>query len=123
MKMQKNKQEKNNNEGGAAAEKILEDNDEVSNEDVENRSLIEERRNTAKGEEQHLKEVSKQIRKCIRDKTRSKREEKIQRILEECRGVKNISCIKSASKRVVIPKVKIDKGETITPRRDRKCLR
>ena len=78
------------------------DKDEVSSEDVEIRSrrLIEERRNSATGEKQHLKEVSKQKRKCIRDKKESKRQEKIQRILEECRGIKNISCIKSARKRV-----------------------
>ena len=60
---------------------------------------------TARGEKQHLSEVSKQIRKCIIDKRRSKRQEKIQRILEEFRGIKNISCIESAKKRVLIPKV------------------
>ena len=102
MKMQKNKQEMNKNEG-AAAKKILEDNDEVSNEDVEIRRLVEERRNTARGEKQHLKEVSKQIRKCISDKNRSIRQEKLQRILEECRDI--ISGINSARKRVLIPKV------------------
>ena len=32
---------------------------------------------------------------------------------EECRGTKNISCIKA-----MIPKVKDDKGETITSRRE-----
>ena len=89
----------------AAAKKILEDKDEVSNEDVETRRVIEVRRNIRKGEKQHMKEVNKQIRKCTRDKKRSNRQEKIQRILEEFRGIKNISGIKSAKKRVLIPKI------------------
>ena len=42
-----NKQGKNANEGAAAAKKILEENDEVTNEDVEIRRLVEERRNIA----------------------------------------------------------------------------
>ena len=91
---------------GAAAKKTPEDKDEVSNEDVEFRRLTEVRRNIPKGEKKHLKELSKQRRKCIRDEKRSRRQEKIQRILEECRGIKNISGIKSARKRVLIPKVK-----------------
>ena len=63
------------------------------------------RRNTARGEKQHLKEVSKQIRKCVRDKKRSKIQENFQRILEQFRGIKNIFCIKSAKQRVLVPKV------------------
>ena len=35
---------------------------------MKNKRLIEERRNTASGEKYHLREVSKQVRKCIRDK-------------------------------------------------------
>ena len=101
--------------------KILEDKDEVSNEDVEIRRLIEERRNTATGEKQHLKEVSKQKRKCIRDKKESKRQEKIQRILEECRGIKNISCIKSARKSV--KSLKRQRRDNLIEKRDRKCPR
>ena len=61
-------------EGAAAAKKIPEDNDEASNKNVKIRRLIEERRNTPKGEKQHLKEVSKQTRTCIRDKKRSRRQ-------------------------------------------------
>ena len=34
-----------------------------------------------------------------------------------CRGIKNISCVKSARKRVLIPKVKNDKGDTISSRK------
>ena len=42
--------------------------EEISKEDVEIRRLTEERRNTPKEEKQRLKEVSKCIKKCIRDK-------------------------------------------------------
>ena len=61
MKMQQNKQEREN--GAAAAKSILEVIEEVSIEDVEIRRFIGERKNTAKGEKQRLKELSKQIRK------------------------------------------------------------
>ena len=64
-----------------------------------------------------LKELSKKIKKCIRDRKRTKRKEKIQRILEEVRGIKSISYVKSGRKRTFIPKVKNDKGETITSRK------
>ena len=86
-------------------ERYLEKNDEVTSEEVKIRGFIEERRNTARRDKQHLKEVNKQIRKCIRDKNRSRRQEKTQRIFEEFRGIKNIACIQSAKKEVFIPKV------------------
>ena len=44
--------------------------EEISRKDVEIRRLIEERRNTPKEEKQRLKEVSKRIKKRIRDKQR-----------------------------------------------------
>ena len=50
-------------ENGAAAGKMLEVYDEVSKEDVEVGRLIEERRDTSKGEKRRLKDLSKQIRK------------------------------------------------------------
>ena len=46
-------------------------------------------------------------------KKRTARQEKIQKILEELKGTKNISNIKSAKKRILIPKVKNRKGEVI----------
>ena len=107
-----NNQEQNANEGAAAAKKHTRRKDEITNPNVEIRKLIEDRRNTARGEKQHLKEVTKQIRKCIRYKKRSKRQNKIKRILEEFRGIKNIICKKSAKDRVLISKV--NKGDTIT---------
>ena len=71
------------------------------------------RRNPARGGKQHLKEVNKEM--CQRQKI--KRQEKIQRIFEKFRGIKNISGIKSARKRVLIPGVKNDEGETVTSRK------
>ena len=53
------------------------------------RRLVEERQNTARGDKHHLKEFNKRIKTCIRDRKRAKRQEKIQRILEECRGIKS----------------------------------
>ena len=41
----------------------------------------------------------------------------IQRILEDFKGVKNIPGIKSAKKRVLITKIKNEKGEIITSRK------
>ena len=65
---------------------------------MEIRRLIEERRTTPREEKQRLKEVSKQLRKCIRDKKRAKRQEEIQRILEDFKGIKKIPGIKSAKR-------------------------
>ena len=45
-----------------------------------------------------------------------KRQQDIQRILEEFKGVRNIPRIKTAKKRVLITKIKNDKGECITSR-------
>ena len=75
--------------------------------------LIGLRRSTPKEEKQRLKEVSKSIKKCIRDKKRVKRQQVIQRILEDFKGVSNIPGIKSAKK----TKIKNERGEIITSRK------
>ena len=92
---------------------------EMTNEgDEEIRRLIEERRNIVKGDEHQLNDLSKKIKKSASEtQKRTKRQEKIQRNLEEFRGIKSRSCIKSGRKRTLIPKVKNDKGETITSRK------
>ena len=87
----------------SAAAKVSED---LSIKDAEILRLIEERRSTPREEKQRLKEVSKCIKKCIRDKKRMKRQQDIQRILEDFKGVRNIPGIKSAKKRVFITKIK-----------------
>ena len=46
-----------------------------------------------------------------------KRQQGIQRILEEFKGVRNIPGIKTAKKKVLITKIKSDKGECITSRK------
>ena len=46
-----------------------------------------------------------------------KRQKDIQRILEEFKGVRNIPGIKTAEKKVLITKIKNDKGECITSRK------
>ena len=97
----------------AAAKK----NDQYVDKDVEILRLIEERRKMPKEERQRLKELSKEITKCIREKKRMKRHHDIERILEEFKGVRNIPRIKSAKKRVLITKIKNKKGECITSRK------
>ena len=92
---------------------ILEVNEEVSVEDVEIRRLIE-KENTAKGEKRRLKELDKQIRKYIRDKKRTKRQEKYSKNPTETRSQ---SGTKSAKKRIFITKMKNEKGEVITSRK------
>ena len=46
-----------------------------------------------------------------------KRQHDIQRILEDFKGVRNIPVIKSAKKKVLITKIKNDKGECVTSRK------
>ena len=50
-------------------------------------------------------------------KKRMKRQQNIQRILEDFKGVRNIPGIKSAKKKLLITKIKNDKGECITSRK------
>ena len=64
-----------------------------------------------------MKEVNKQFKTCIRDKQRAERRDEIQRILEDFKGIKKIPGIKSAKKRVLITKIKNEKGEVITSRK------
>ena len=74
-------------------------------------------RRTPKEEKQRVKEVSKCINNCIRDKKRVKRREVIQRILEEFKGVSNTPGIKSAKKEVLITKIKNERGNIIRSRK------
>ena len=46
-----------------------------------------------------------------------KRHQDIQRILEDCKGVKNIPGIKSGKRRVLMTKMKNERGEVITSRK------
>ena len=90
---------------------------EAKDKDEEILALIQERRTIKKDERERIREVSKKIKKCIREKKEDCKARKIQKILEELKGTKNISNVKSAKKRILIPKVKNMKGETITSRK------
>ena len=59
------------------------ENEKIKDGDDEIRSLIEERRSIAKGDRQQLREVSKTIKQCISDRKKNKKQDKIQRILED----------------------------------------
>ena len=61
-------------------------------------------------------EVNKCIKRCMRDK-KLKRQQAIQRILEDFKGVSNIPGIKSAKKKVLITKIKNERGEIMKSRR------
>ena len=78
-------------------------------------ALIRERRSIQKEEKEkeRIREVSKKIKNCIRDKKRTARQDELQKILEELRGTKNIPSIKSTKKRFLIPNKNM-KGEIIT---------
>ena len=104
------------NEAAAAAKTTLESNEEISKEDVEIRRLIEERRTTPNEEKQRLKEVSKQ-KNASGAMTRSKRQEEIQRILEDFKGLRNIPRINLQIKRVLITRIKNEKVEVATSRK------
>ena len=86
----------------SAAAKV---SDDLSTKDAEILRLIEERRSTPKEGKQRLKELSKCI-KNVSEKKRMKRQQYIQRILEDFKGVRNIPGIKSAKKKVLITKIK-----------------
>ena len=97
-----------NNEARATASAAAKVSEDISVKDAEILRLMEERRNTPKGEKHKLKDVSK-CKTCIRDKKRMKRQMDIQRILEDFKGIRNISGIKSAKKRVLVTKMKNEK--------------
>ena len=57
--------------------------------------LLKNEETFPKGEKPRLEGLSKQLRKCIRDKKRTKMQEHIQRILEDFQGIKNIPATES----------------------------
>ena len=77
------------------------------------RALIQERKMMAKHEKGRIREISKEIKKWIRDNKRTKRQVKIQKILEKVTGTRNIPSIKSMKKQILITKIKNKEGETI----------
>ena len=66
---------------------------------------------------EELKAEFKPLMKLMKEEVGDARQQDIQRILEDFKGVKNIPGIKSATRRVLITKIKNEKGETITSRK------
>ena len=104
-------------DGEEAGETTAEnETEEISKKDMEIRRPIEEKKHTQRRET--TTERSEQVhKKCIRDKKRMKRQQDIQRILEDFKRVRNIPGLKSAKKKVLITKIKNEKGEIITSRK------
>ena len=92
------------------------ESEEFLDKDAEILRLIEERRSTPKEEKQRLKDLSKRIKNAS-EKKRMKRQQDIQRTLEDFQGVRNIPRIKSTKKKVLTTKIKNDRGECITSRK------
>ena len=98
----------------SAAAKVSED---FPNKDAEILRLIEGGEAHPKKRNNELKDLSKCKKKMHQRKKKMKRQQDIQRILEDFKGVRNIPGIKSAKKKVLITKIKNDKGESITSRK------
>ena len=79
------------------------------------RALIHERKTIAKHCKERIREISKEIKKCIRENKKTKRQEKSKK-LEKVKRTKNINSIKSVKKRILIPKVKNKEGEAVKTR-------
>ena len=109
--------ENDNKEAQVTTSAAAKRDEECLDKDAEILRLIEERRSMPKEEKQRLKDLSKSLKKCIREKKRMKRQQDIERILEEFKGVRNIPVIKTAKKRVPITKINNEKGECITSRK------
>ena len=86
---------------------------EISRKDEEIRKFTEERRSTPKEEKQRLKELSKCIKKCIRDKKRVKIQQLIQRILVDFKGVSNIPGVKFAMKTVPLQRLRMNEEKSL----------
>ena len=89
---------------------------ETNEKDEKFRALVQEKKTIAKHEKDRIREISKKIKKCIRDNKRMKRQEQIQKILEKVKGTRNIPSVKSVKKRILIAKVRSKEGETIQTR-------
>ena len=103
-----------NREAHVTTSAAAKESEEFLDKDAEILRLIEERRSTPKEEKQRLKDLSKRINNASEN---NERQQDIQRILEEFKGVRNIPGIKTAKKKVLITKIKNDKGECITSRK------
>ena len=90
---------------------VATEDQDTNEKDERIRALIQKRKNTAKHEEDQIREISKEIKKNIRDNKRMKGQEKIQNILEKVKGTKNIPIITSVKRRILIPNIRNKDGE------------
>ena len=102
---------KNNAEAAEATE--ASEARETKDKDEEILVLIQERKTTAKHEKERIREISKKIKKCIRENKKEDKTRKIQKILEELKGTRNISSINSVKKRI-LQTSKTQKAKTST---------
>ena len=87
--------------------------DEISRKDAEIRRLIELRRSTPKEEKQRMKKLSKSIKKCIRDRKDNKKSKKFSKTSKVSATSQESNLQK---KKVLITKIKNERGEIITSR-------
>ena len=100
----------------AAADETAASEAEGRNEKDERiRALVQERKTIEKDKKDRIREMSKEIKKCIRDNKRCERKEKSKKFWK-AKGTKNITNIKSVKKRILISKVKNKKGEAVKTR-------
>ena len=90
--------------------------EEISKKGVEIRRLIEERRSTPKEERDNDWKKWANLWKMFQRWKRMKRQQDSQRILEDFKGVRKITGIKSAKNKEFITKIKNERGEIITSR-------
>ena len=64
-----------------------------------------------------IREVSKMAKNASETKKGKKQQQTIARILEEMKGTKNIANIKTAKRRIFIPKINNANGEVVTSRK------
>ena len=102
-------------EEAAAAKNTLESNGATTKEDVEIRRLIEERRNTSKGEKQRLKDLGK--RKNASGTTKEQWDKKGFNEDSKTSKFRSILGIRTARKRELITKIKNEEGEVFTSRK------
>ena len=111
------KYDEDSEDGEEEGETAANENEEISEEDVEIRRLIEFRRSTPKEEKQQLEEVSKFKKGMYQRQKRetTARQPRETRKLQRCQ--QHPILIKSAKKKVHITKVKNKRGEIITSRK------
>ena len=90
---------------------------EAKDKDEEILALIQGRRTIKKDEKERIREVSKKIKNASEKKREMQCKTKFRRFWKNSKGTKNISNVKSAKKRIFIPRVKNKKGELIITRK------